>query len=252
VIIRRNTPIISIIVLVGIASILIGSICHSIGAYHWSCLIDLFMVSTLGSLVVAGIIAKNYRIYKIFRNKSATALVIKDSQLFFIIGAIFLYFFLIFILGICTRYSAYQFTSEENRFYLYIECSTNIEFWTVCIEILVHVSSLIFKLFALVLAWLTRKVVTTYSESYEILIIISIYFCVDIATVPLFFELQNGTNSAILRLVLVFVTIFITSAATLLILFYSRFYYVYKYEKKHGNGQQERNISSINTLILNE
>jgi hypothetical protein len=248
VLIRRNTPVISIVVLVGIASILIGSICHSLGAYQWSCLIYFFMVNALGSLVVAGILAKNYRIYKIFRNKSATALVIKDGQLFIITGAIFFYFFLIFILGICTRYSAYQFTSEENRFYLYIQCSPNTEFWTIFIEILVHVSSLIFKLFALVLAWLTRKVVTSYSESYEILIIISIYFCVDISTIPLYFELQNGSNSAILRLVLIFVTVFITSASTLLILFYSRFYSVYKYEKKHGSRQQERNISSINTL----
>lgn len=237
VLIRRNTPIISLIVLIGIASILIGCICLCFGAYDWSCKINFLLLHAFGSLLISGIIAKNYRIYRIFKNKSATAVVIKDSKLIMIIGAIFIYFFLIFILAICTSYGAYQYESEDNMFYLYIQCSPRTEFWKIFLEILVHVSSTILKIIALALAWLTRKVVTTYSESYEILIIISIYFCIDIVTLPLYFELENGSNSALIRMVLVFETAFITAAATLIILFYSRFYRVYRYDKKYRNGR---------------
>jgi hypothetical protein len=239
VLIKKNTPVISLIVLIGVTFSLIGCICLCFGAYDWSCNVNFILIHVFGSLVFSGIIAKNYRIYKIFKNKSATSIVIKDSQLFVIIGAIFIYFFLLFILAICTSYGAYQYSSVDNAFYLYIECSSSSYFWKVFLEILVHVSSTILKLIALALAWLTRKVAPSYSESYEILIILSIYFCVDIVTLPLYFELDNGSNSALIRMILVFETAFITTAATLTILFYSRFYRVYRYDKKYRNGRSD-------------
>ena len=239
VLIRKNTPVISLIVLIGVTFSLIGSIFLCFGAYDWNCNFTFFLIHVCGSLVIGGIIAKNYRIYRIFRNKSATALVIKDSQLFMIIGAIFVYFFLLFILAICTNYGAYQYTSDQNAFYLYIECNPSTSFWTKFLEILLNVSSLLFKLFALVLALLTRKVISTYSESYEILITITIVFCIDIVLLPLYFELESGSNSQILRTVLIFETLIITLAAILIILFYSRFYRVYKYNKKYRNGRPD-------------
>jgi hypothetical protein len=237
--IKRNTPIISLIVLIGASFGLIGSICLCFGAYDWSCNANFILIHVFGSLVFSGIIAKNYRIYKIFKNKSATAIVIKDSQLFMIIGAVFIYFFLLFILAICTNYGAYQYSSEENMFYLYIQCSASSNFWTVFIEIFIQVSATLLKIFALVLAFLTRKIAPSYSESYEILIILSIYFCVDIVTLPLYFKLDNGSNSQILRTVLIFETTFITAASTIIILFYSRFYRVYRYDKKYRNGRSD-------------
>ena len=242
VLIRKNTPRISLIVLIGVSFGLIGSICLCFGAYDWSCNVNFILIHVFGSLVFSGIIAKNYRIYKIFKNKSATAIVIKDSQLFVIIGAIFVYFFLIFVLAICTSYGAYQYSSEENAFYLYIECSSSSYFWTVFIEIFIQVSATILKFFALILAFLTRNIAPSYSESYEILIILSIYFCVDIVTLPLYFELDNGSNSEILRTVLIFETTFITAASTIIILFYSRFYRVYRYDKKYRNGRLDSTL----------
>lgn len=232
--VRRNTPNVSLLMLLGLILSDIGVILLCLGAYDWSCNIFLFMFLVGQSLVIGGLIAKNYRIYKIFQNKSAAPVILTDFHLFLIIGAITFYFVLLYIFSMIVGSGAYTFQSSSNPFYFYIECANESTFWSALIEILTNVSLLILRIAAICIAILTRKVSMSFSESRQILIILTIYICIDIAIAPLYYTLRGGTDSASFRLILRTIQAVISLASTLIILFYYRMYLVYRYDKSRS------------------
>ena len=240
-IIRRNTPMISSLVLSGIVFILIDGIIICTGISDASCIIFIFFYNIGFSLILGGIIAKNYRIYKIFNNRRASAVDISDLSLFLIVFVIVFYFTLLAIFFAIAGFKAEIFQSSSDPFYLYYDCAIKNKFWQIFLAIFNQVSLLLIRFLALGFAWINRKVVSTYSESRAVTALVLIYLCLDICFLPLYFALQNGTDSAIYKLVIKSIYICLISVFTLILLFYSRFYKVYQYEiklkKKNSNNR---------------
>ena len=85
-------------------------------------------------------------------------------------------------------------------------------------------------MFAALTAWFTRKVDSYYSESKPVVAVIIIYLCLNLIFTPLIESLGDETDSAIIKTCLGLITLSITVASTLILLYYYRFWMVYSYE----------------------
>lgn len=198
------------------------------------------------ALILGGIISKEYRIYRIFSNRSALAVDFSDLKLFLIVAVIFVYFGLIAVFTIVTGLEARVRQSSSNPLYLYVRCSYSSAVWNNIVIVVEQVSLFLFRVLALYLAWCTRKVTSSYSESRSVFAVVAIFLCLNIIFVPLFLVLVDGTNSALYRTVVRLIDNCIIITATLMLLFYHRFWLVYSYEKnkKGDNYIQDRSIYS--------
>lgn len=230
-IIRRNTPMISVLMLIGLLMTGFSGIITCFGVYTYSCIIYGFFYNIGFSLVIGGIIAKEYRIYRIFSNRSALALDIQDYKLFLIIGTITTYFLILAFIPIMGSVYAAVRRSDSNEFYLYWTCYFDSKVWKDITLFFTEISFVILRLLAILLAWKTRKVTAFYSESRAVFAVVIIYLCLNIIFIPLYQALSDGTDSAIYRYSIRLINISITMGATLILLFYYRFWLIYKYER---------------------
>lgn len=240
--IRRNTPNMSIVVLVGIILYLAASIIICTGLTDASCIIFLFFEYLGFSLLIGGIIAKSYRIYRIFNNSTATAVVISDLQLFSIVFVIALYFMILSVIVVILGLKVIVTQSSTNRFYLFYRCAIPNKFWNVFFAILIELSMIIILLAALILALSTHHVAFAYSEADTVIALLILYLCLDISFLPLYYALQDGTDSAVLKATIRLISLSITVVSTLALLFLSRFYKVHQNKKKI----KKRNNSDLN------
>lgn len=229
-IIRKNTPLMSLVVLTGTTFILIGEIILSTGLTDASCIIFLFFVNIGLSLSLGGLISKSYRIYRIFNNRSANAVVISDLFLLLIVLIIVLYFVLLSVFIVIAGFEAIISQSSSNRFYFFYECTIDNDFWQIFLTIINEASFVVLFFIALGFAWVTRKVFSSYSESQAVIVLVISYICLNFCFVPLYYTLKNGTDSAVYKAVLKAVYFCLTTSLTLILMFYTRFYKVYKYE----------------------
>lgn len=230
--IRRNTPLMSLTVLTGMLLLLIGILILTTGLSDATCEIFDYFTNIGSALMFGGIIAKNYRIYKIFHNRSSTAVDIGDSKLFVIVACITMYFVLLSIIDSILGIKALLLQSDTNPFYLFYQCGIESQFWQVFMSTVNELSLFFLRLTALILAWYTRKVVSIYSESRVINIIVAFTTCLSICFIPLYYALRKGTDSAVLKMVITSIYITLTVGLTLVLLFYYPFYNLYKYQMK--------------------
>lgn len=237
--IRRNTPTISFVVLFGLFLVSVSGIIISTGVYDATCYLYIYMFYIGEGILLGGIIAKQYRIYKIFSNRSAVAVEIPDYKLFLIIFCITLYFILLCCLSIIGDLHAAIRKSNTNQFYLFVRCVYKNETWTKFMAIFAPVSVTILRLFACVMAWFTWRVNNYYSEAKPVVAVVVIYICLNISFTPLIESLKDGTDSAVIKACLTLILIVITVASTLVLLFYYRFWMVHKYELKRRDRLSE-------------
>lgn len=247
VIIRRNTPNISLIVLFGLLLVELSGLVTCFGVYDWTCVSYLFFFIIGMALILGGIISKEFRIYRIFSNRTAAAIELKDYELFLLIAGITLYFTIIASVIVFTGFDAQLLQSSSNRFYLFYKCSFGSSFENIFFSALLEISFFVFRIVAVYLAWLTRKVASSYSESRSVFVVVTVYLCLDLIFVPLIQSLKDGTDSAVIRLTLRLINNSITAAATLILMYYYRFWLVYCYNKK----KKKRSRSRISTSSLN-
>ena len=230
--IRRNTPVISFAVLFGLLLVNVSGIIIATGVYNASCYLYIFFFYIGEAIVASGIIAKEYRIYKIFSNRKAVAVEIPDYKLFQIILCITFYFFLICCLTIVGDLHAAIRQSTTNQFYLFFRCVFKNKTWTEFMYIFFPVNLSILRIVACVMVWFTWRVNNYYSEAKSVVAVVVIFLCLDISFTPLIEALKDGTDSAVIKTCLLLVFIAITVTSALILLFYYRFWMVYKYEHK--------------------
>lgn len=102
--IRRDTPNITFLILIGLFLVNVSGILICMDVTTAICWISLAFYNLGFGIVLGGIIAKEYRIYRIFSNRSASAVVIKDLTLFLVVGGVSLYFCLITMTYYLTGY----------------------------------------------------------------------------------------------------------------------------------------------------
>lgn len=240
-IIRKNTPSLSLVVLTGTTIILIGEIILCTDVNDASCTIFLFFSNIGLALSLGGLISKSYRLYRIFNNRSAKAVVISDFSLLLIVLVIVLYFVLLSVFFVIAGFEALISRSSSNKFYLFYQCAIDNKFWLIFLTIVNEASFQLLLFAALGFAWVTRKVFSAYSESHAVTVLVLFYICLNFCFLPLYYALKNGSDSAIYKAVIKAIFLCLTTSLTLILLFYARFYKVYQYEmrlKKRNSESQ--------------
>lgn len=219
---RKSSPLFLSLIALGVALVLIAGIIMSIGLTGSAmCILYVFFLVTGMTLIMSNLMAKNWRIYKIFSNVRADAVSLSDFKL--------LSFSAIFLILIWIQFFIYSFAGGTitltrlqgtgNPFYVFDICESPTA-WLQTFQIIMYFAFFFLLLLGTaILGFLTRKSSSAYSESKDIAKIIYIYLCMAIIFIPLYYVQGESTNSQDTRYVIVAINILILMLATLLILF---------------------------------
>lgn len=243
---RRDSPMFLLLILLGVLLVAVSGIIMAVGLTTSTlCILtDAFLVLGL-TLIIANLLAKNWRIYRIFSNSSAYALRISDVDLM-LFNIVLLTLTLIQLFVYSYAGGAVRpvvFWSEENRFYAYANCVCPSEGFQLARVILWYVYFGILFVATAVLGFLTRKVRYGYNESGVIATIVYIYICIGIVFIPLYYTQGSSADSQQTRVVLHSVALAVLMFATLTILFAPKIVRILRYERRHKR-RQERQASA--------
>lgn len=218
-VLRRNSPLITMIMCCGLLSGAVTMLLYSLGASDALCWSILLIESIGFCFLVGGVIAKNYRIYLIFSNESVEALKIPTWKLcLFIIGMI-VFFELLCLFVLLNGFGARANISSSNPFYRYISCSADSDTWNTIYAIVTISCRIAFLLVACTLSFLTRNVRTVYNESRELALIAYSFLMAYVLLLPIFYILTGSTNSELLKYVVRIEQLFIVESISLLVYF---------------------------------
>lgn len=179
--------------------------------------------------ILSGFLFKNYRIYKIFANRSALALSLPESRSILIILAwSILYLGVITIFIAIFGYDAVLKTSSGNPYYQYIKCAIPSKTWNLILEIFMQAIFVILIIMCLILAWLTRKVHSDYRDTRTLSSYIVILAATFLIFAPLDYTFGDETDSQLFRYIAVVESLTIIVASGLALLFIPKVFLIYK------------------------
>lgn len=231
--IRKGAPVITLVMLIGVTGMSIALLILCLGQTDATCPIVLYFYRLSLVLLFVGLLVKNYRLYKIFSNKTANALVITEARLISFIGIVFLVFVVVLTLIVAVLgYKAVVKQSSKDEYYYYVQCAVPNKTWNDIVRISLQVVQAIPLIASLILAWLTRGIKAEYTESRELAAFATTVVAAMIIFLPLDFTLTDESQSEILRYVLYVEFLSITIIAAFSLLFAPKMYAVYKQNKK--------------------
>ena len=231
--IRKGAPVITLVMLIGVTGMSIALLILCLGQTDATCPIVLYFYRLSLVLLFVGLLVKNYRLYKIFSNKTANALVITEARLISFIGIVFLVFVVVLTLIVAVLgYKAVVKQSSKDEYYHYVQCGVPNKTWNDIVQISLQVVQAIPLIASLILAWLTRGIKAEYTESRELAAFATTVVAAMIIFLPLDFTLTDESQSEILRYVLYVEFLSITIIAAFSLLFAPKMYAVYKQNKK--------------------
>lgn len=249
-IVRRSSPISSLIMLVSVFLLGLTQLLKCFSNTNALCTIGLYFFWIGIYTLLSCLFLKNYRLYKIFSNRTATAFELPEYKLLMVSAAV-IGFYVVFmtVLVAADGYDAILKQSSSNIYYQYVRCSFNSSTWNTFFSIFYNVSMVIMVLGSLVMAWLTRKISSEYSESSALLAFsVCVAFAV-IAFIPLSAALKSETDSEILRFVVSseFLTVIIFAALSLL--FMPTLIEIHKQKRREAHGRRGRS-PELSTILL--
>lgn len=221
-IVRRKSPTFMSLIGLGIVMVLLGGLWISIGLTNSTmCILYVFFLVTGMSLILACLMAKTWRIYRIFCNASARAIRISDLRLLIfplvILSLGWIQFFVYSFAGgliVPTRVVA-----DSNPYYVFDICESPTSWLQVFQLISYYAYFFILICITAWMAWLSRHASAQYRETKMVAIIIYLYLCMGAIYAPLYYVQQNFTNSQDTRLAIVLLNVCILMLATILCIF---------------------------------
>ena len=227
-VLRSRSPLVTIIMCFGLLFGALGWLLMSLGSTDALCWIIIVIDSVGFSFLIGGLIAKNFRIYRIFSNNRSEALNLGTWRLCFFIGLLTLFFLLLTLFMLLNGYGATVEVSSENPFYISVSCTTDSDFWNTFYSIVSVTCRVLFVLLACWLSWLTRKVHGVYNESKELAIISYSFLMTYILLLPIYYILNDSTNSETLKYVVLAEQLFIIEMLGLCIYFIPLLYRMFR------------------------
>lgn len=195
--IRKASPLIGFTILVGIQLILCSLIFAGFTYTRWTCFVIAWSLLLGCGLILGGMLAKMWRIYRIFTNSEAKAVQLSDAKVALITGAVVLV-----ELVLLTLYSfpsgllgpeVIQSTSDV--YYRYRICKVPSHGYQLAWVIVIYVVNGIFVAALAVLSFLTRKIDSSYSEARSTSTAIHSVLSSLLTFLPLIYTSHNSTNS---------------------------------------------------------
>lgn len=239
-VIRRNSPYVTLCIISGLTMLALGELIFCLEKTNGTCSVAMYFYRIGFLVTVMGLLVKNFRIYWIFSNRKATAVYIPEWKLILVIAVVTLIDF-IFITVLVAIYGFYAVLhqSKYDKYYYYYMCGFQKKGVEDLFKYVIQITQTILVICNLILAWMTRKVNSNYGESRSLAAFSLIIFAAVVVFVPLSLLMADGVDAAVLINVteVEFLTLIICSALTLL--FFPKFYYIYKSEtKKKGQSQR--------------
>lgn len=251
-ILKRNHRIIrssgvssTILILFGLICIEISEIFMCISITSAICkLMDIFLLLGV-SFVISTLVAKLYRIYKIFQNSSAVAVQISDRDLgiftFLICFGAILLFVLYDLLG--GGLQPITKTAELDPLYMFSICEVPSQAFQTIFLISFYVYFVSIFVVAAILAFFTRKTLREFNESSNVGLVVYCWIGIAIIYAPIYYLQGNSTNSNQIRYVIQFIAMDLAIILTLGILFWGKLSGVIRSERRAA----KRKNSNCNT-----
>lgn len=174
-VIKKASPVFCQLMLVGVILIGAGIIIWSMKQSTASCIAKVWLTVLGFGLIIGNLMAKTYRIFKIFSNIRVTTTAIRDSDLLKFSGIILLIeviLLLTYTFGASIPTAEVVF-SENYPLYSYIRCGyDDLEFHQTMAIVLI-VFNVFLVILAAIIAYLTRNVDSAYNESRYIGMVVS-------------------------------------------------------------------------------
>lgn len=166
-IIKKSSPFFCQLILLGIIMVLASVIVWTLVQDSLTCVLKIWFFFIGVGLILGNLLAKTYRVFRIFSNVRVHTTAIRDVDLFKFSFAVILMesiLVLIFTVADGMPYVA-VFTSTTDQFYSYIQCTTSTPSFALTMSIILCVYNGILIILAAVLAYMTRNVDSAFNES---------------------------------------------------------------------------------------
>ena len=242
--IRKSSFPISVAILIGIIIGCIGQITYSLGATDALCIITLYFYRTGLIIVLSGMLVKNYRIYRIFANKTASAINLSEVKLLSIMIAIAAaYLLLLTVVVTVLGFNAELMYNANNVFYQYVECRVPNSTWNTIFTIIMGAISAVIIIFFIAFAWLTRNVSSDYRETKALSAFVVVVTGTYLILVTLIYSFKDSTDSQLFRYILSAELVAIINTCTILFLFFPKIYSIIKQTRKRKHRESARRVS---------
>lgn len=240
-VIKKTSPIFSQLILLGILLCITSQIFWDVTQSEFTCFTKVWLLALGFGLIMGNLLAKTYRIFKIFNNAQVTSLVIRDIDLLKFTVAVLLMEILLlcvycFPVGL-PRPEVIQ--SQSDPLLKVYQCrvpSVALQYVGV---ISLFTINFILVLCAIVVAFLTRNVDSAFNESLYIAYVVYIYFVVAAVLLPLYYTAGDSPSSQSRQFVIRNLGILIPMFFTLFALFGPKIYLVHKSKKAEKRMQAE-------------
>lgn len=191
-VVRKSSPVFCQLMLLGIIMVNAGLILWTFNQTTLLCVLKVWVTVIGFGLIMGNLLAKTYRIFKIFSNIRVTTTSIRDYNLLQITaGVIFIDIILLCIYTFADGPPEPVLNvSTTDSLYTYISCSLSNSDFQVVMAALIIAYNVILVALAGLIAYLTRHVDSAYNESRYIGITVSASFAIALL-IPLLLFLHN-------------------------------------------------------------
>lgn len=246
-VVKKTSPFFSQLILIGIDLCLLSQIFWAVSQTGFTCFTKVWLLAIGFGLIMGNLLAKTYRIFKIFTNVQVTSLVMKDTDL--------LKFSIVILAIEIALLSVYCFTgggtpkpvfiqSTSDSLLLIIQCAVPSSF----IQLLGQISLLVFNglliLCGVVIAYVSRHVESSFNESKYIAITVYIYLLVVIILLPLYYTAGDSGSSVQRQFILRSISVLAAMYFTLVALFVPKLIVLYDTKKKERIAASQMSATS--------
>lgn len=251
-VIKKTSPFFSQLILLGVFLCVTSQILWDVTQSTATCVIKVWLLAIGFGLIMGNLLAKTYRIFKIFNNARVTSLVIRDIDLLkFTVGVLLLEILMLSIYCFPSglpRPKVYQSTSET--LLKYIQCAVPSNALQLTGTILLFCVNFILVLGAVIIAFLTRNVDSAFNESLYIAYVVYIYLVVSIVLLPLYYTAGDSHSSQSRKFVLRTVGVLIPMFFTLGALFMPKIHLVLKHKKASRELDEEGRVRAPQPRVV--
>lgn len=248
--IKKASPLFCELMLVGIIMVSLSIILFTVEKTVFTCNAKMWILALGYGLILGNLLAKTYRIFKIFSNINVSTTAIKDRDLLLFSAAILF----IYTLSLCL----YSFAggivkptivySEIHPLTSFLVC-TSVESGDakeiVAVSFLMVVGGSLISLLAIV-AYLTRNIDSAFNESMYIAGVVYLYVIIFLATMPTYTVSRGSENSDAVGYYEITISTFLAMLSTLVLLFGPKLYYLWKdYRKMRKKIERSTEMSSL-------
>lgn len=248
-VVKKTSPFFSQLILIGVDLCLISQIFWGVSQSSFTCFIKIWLLAIGFGLIMGNLLAKTYRIFKIFTNVQITNLILKDTDLLK---------FSVVILSIeVALLCVYCFVSGTPRpvniqstsdsLLLIIQCAVPSSF----VQLFGQISILTFNglliLCGVVIAYVSRNVESSFNESKYIAITVYIYLLVIIILLPLYYTAGDSGSSVNRQYILRNISVLAAMYFTLVALFVPKIMNIYRTKKEEERKRRRADHTTDST-----